>query len=725
MVSKLTRYAGAAGLTIVTGIASAQVAGTTDGDEAPRLEEIVVTAQKRAENLQTVPISIVALGAPRMQAMGVTETQDLPALVPGLVITKSLNIALPYLRGVGQSSATIGIESNVALYIDGVYLSEPAAGIFSLNDVSQIAVLKGPQGTLFGRNATGGVVQVTTKDPSSQAGAESDLSYGNYQTYSGHFFGTMPLNDSLSASLAAGGERRNEGYVRNIFLSQDTFTSTEANIQGKLLWHASEDTKVLLNALYTYGEGYEGTGLGIYPGSLAENHVTRYLGPYTVDDALSGDSRTEHALVSINVDHDFGWSRLVNLSAVRTEEESIEFTQNAIPDGTHKATNAFFPGEGADSFSNELQLQSTEGGAIPWVAGLYYFHNRSFLNANIDVDTTPIFHIRSSQLTNSYAGFLQATKTIVPDTRLTLGARYTIDEKSVQGQRRNSAGVVTQTFAGDLAAIGAPTSERWSRPTFRVAVDHDFAKDVLGYVSYNRNFKSGVYNLLSLSNPAAQPETLNAYETGLKTQFFDRRLRLNIAGFYYDYSNIQLRSLVPPNPVPLLYNAAKSTIRGADVDFEWAATSALLFTGGFEYLHAQYDRFPDGSCAVPAVTGGNPTTVACDLSGKTMIRSPKYTGNVGAEYTFGLPNDASINLSVNESYNSGFYWEPDNRLRQNAYSLVSASARWNLPGKHYSVELWGKNLSNAIVWVNAASASSDTFAPGQPRTYGVTARYKF
>src|SRR5258708_10748190 len=130
MVSKLTRYAGAAALAIATGIASAKGAGTPDGDEAPRLEEIVVTAQKRAENLQTVPISIVALGGPRMQSMGVTETQDLPALVPGLVITKSLNIALPYLRGVGQSSATIGIESNVALYIDCVYLSEPAAGIF-------------------------------------------------------------------------------------------------------------------------------------------------------------------------------------------------------------------------------------------------------------------------------------------------------------------------------------------------------------------------------------------------------------------------------------------------------------------------------------------------------------------------------------------------------------------------------------------------------------------
>ena len=713
------------GVALLVSATQAQQPENTASSDAPELAEIIVTAQKRSEDLQAVPISINALTSSQMQALGVTDSQDIPNLVPGLVMTKSLNIALPYLRGVGQSSATIGIESNVAVYLDGVYLSEPSAAIFSLNNVSQIAVLKGPQGTLFGRNATGGVVQVTTRDPSRDASFEGDIGFGNYQDYSGHIFATAPVSDSLSASIALGGNHQNEGYGYNEYLHEPVLSSNEANAQTKLLWTPGEDTRVLLNLLYTYSEGYEGTALGIYPGSLAENHTTTYLGPYTFDSALSGDSSTQHGLASVNIDQNLGWARLVNLAAARIERESINFTQNAIPAGTHQATDATFPSEGAESYSDEIQLQSPDTSAFPWVAGWFYFHNKSNLAADVDLDYRALFHVRSHQLTDSYALFLQGTHTVFTDTRLTLGARYTIDEKSVDGERTNAAGVVTYTYASALGALGAPTSQTWKRPTYRVALDHDFSDSTLGYVSYNRGFKSGVYNLLSLTNPAAQPETLNAYELGVKNQFWDHRVRLNVAGFYYDYTNIQLRSLVPPNPVPLLYNAAKSKIKGADVDLEVAVTSDLLFTGGVEYLNAKYDSFPDGSCAVPAPTGGNPTSILCNLDGRTMIRSPKFTSNLGVQYTLALPGSTRLRLSANDSYNSGFFWEPDNRLRQGSYEMVSASARFSFQEDRYALEFWGKNLANAVVFVNAASASSDTYAPGEPRTFGVTGSARF
>jgi iron complex outermembrane recepter protein len=211
----------------------------------------------------------------------------------------------------------------------------------------------------------------------------------------------------------------------------------------------------------------------------------------------------------------------------------------------------------------------------------------------------------------------------------------------------------------------------------------------------------------------------------LKNQFWDRRFRLNVAGFYYDYNDIQLRSLVPPNPVPLLYNAAKSKIKGADVDLELAVTSNLRLTAGVEYLNAKYDSFPDGSCAVPAPTGGNPTSVLCNLDGRTMIRSPKFTSNVGVQYTMPLPGGTSLRLSANDNYNSGFFWEPDNRLRQRPYNLVSAAARFSFQDDHYALELWGKNLANEVIFTNAASASSDTYAIGQPRTFGITGSMKF
>ena len=705
-------------------IAAAQTADPA-ATKTDQVSEVVVTAQKREESLQKVPITVAAFNIKTMAALGVTDTLDIPNLVPGFVITKSLNIALPYLRGVGQSSATIGIESDVALYIDGIYLPEPAAGVFGLNNIERVEVLKGPQGTLFGRNATGGVINIVTRDPSWVPHVDADLGYGDYDTYLGHLYATGPLSDTLAASLAIGGNDESEGYGRNITLNRRIFQSKDYEAQSKLRWKPDDNTTVTANLIYTYSEGDNGTANGIYPGSLAEDHRTRFISPYTVASASSGDSWTDNAIGSLKIEHDFHWARLVNLAAVQSEEETVRLTQNGIPNGVPPAVNGVFPDEGASTFSDELQLLSPSTGPIEWIGGFYFLTNNARLHANVFADTRDVFSIRSRQVTDSYSGFVQSTVHLRPDTRVTLGARYTVDEKDVSGYQYNSKGVITNTFAAALGAIGQSTDKTWSSPSYRASIDHDLTSDTLIYASYNRGFKSGLFNLFSLTNPAADPETLNAYEVGLKNTFFERRLKLNLAWFYYDYNNIQLRSLVPPAVAPLVFNAASAQIKGLDLDFEAVAFSGFTVNGGLEALNAHYVDFKDGACPVQSPTGGNPSTVLCNLSGKDMIRAPKFTANLGFQYKMELGRAGSAALSASDSYNDGYFFEADNRLRQEPFHMVSASLRWTPPGSRYALTLWGKNLANAFVYANAASASSDTYSPTAPRTYGVTASASF
>ena len=688
-----------------------------------QLEDIVVTAQKRSENLQSVPISVAAFSGATLTRLGVQNTLDVPNVVPGFVLTKSFNIALPYIRGVGQSSATTGIESNVALYIDGVYLSEPASGVFELNNIAQVEVLKGPQGTLFGRNSTGGVVHVITRDPSFTPALDADVAYGNYNTFKGHLFATAPLSDTLAASIALAGMDRTEGYGYDVSLNKKIFTAKSFNVQGKLLWRPATGTAITLNVLHSYGEGYVGSALGIYPGSLAENHQTRFISEYVIAGSLDPISSSEHTLASLKIEQNLGGARIVNITAYRDYNEVSRFTQNAIPNGTVQATNAVFP-SAAHSFSEEFQIQSPAGAKVQWIAGLFYLYDRASFDGRVAADTIPIFSVNSYQDTNSYSAFAQATVPITNSLRLTGGGRYTIDEKSVVGTRYNGAGVATSTFASALGALGQPTAKTWKSPTWRVSLDQDLGASSMVYASYNRGFKSGVYSLLSPTNPPANPETLDAYEIGIKNTFFDRRLRLNLSGFYYNYKNIQLRSLVPPSPVPIVYNAARSHIKGLDIDIEALPAKRLTVTAGFELLDAKYVSFPGAACPLPAAAGGNPTTISCDLSGNRMIRSPKFTGNLGFQYEFGVGNGGNVTFSANDHYNSGFFWEPDNRLVQPPYHEVSASIRYALPGHRWSIAIWGKNLAGENIYVNAAAASSDTYAPGEPRTFGATLSVK-
>jgi iron complex outermembrane receptor protein len=733
-------------------------AATSSGGQ---LEEVVVTAQKRSEDLQRVPIVVSVVGADDLAASAVTDSKDLSAIVPGLTFGMGIGNNVSYLRGVGQGGGQLGIESPLATYVDGVYIVSPAATLFSLGNVEQIEVLKGPQGTLFGRNATAGVIHVRTKRPSHERSLDVEAGYGAYRSATGRLYATGGLTDTLATNLAIAATNRADGYVRNAYLGRDVYQERSFAAQNKWLWTPSDRLEVAFSASYSQNYGFQGTTSGVYPGALGSDRSTRYIDEYVVVGAEAAPLRTKNVLTSLRVDYDLGWARLMSLTGYNDFHARTVYNQNGLPpNGVSASVVSFTLGEDR-TFTQEVQLQAPADADLQWIIGAFYMRD------DVDVQLSALgytatarpvlFHVDSQQETESVAMFAQATKTIAPDTRLTFGARYTQDDANLTGRRYvggvangfvYTPGTLTGTAASIAAAQNPPSKPAVSssKPTFRVALDHNFTPDILAYVSYNRGYKSGLLDVV-LASPATAPETLDAYEAGVKSMLFNSRLRLNASVFLYNYKNMQLRAVGPTPPAQLTYNAGAARVEGLDVDFEALVAEGLTISGGAEYLwKAQYTSFPRGIQSYPnpwpfgftaagapvvpagcigpvtsasALPGGN-GAFSCDLSGNRLVRSPKWTANLAVQYEVDMAAGGSLRLTASDGYNSGYFFADDNRTRQSAYHNVRASAKWTSPSRTWDVTLWGSNLLDEKIYTSVLQATTDAYFPGEPRMYGVT-----
>lgn len=721
-------------------------AQTAAAGEAKALEEIVVTAERRETSLQNTAITISAFNGETLAKTGISDSIAIQQLVPGLVINKNFSAAVPFLRGVGSISSGTGAEMSVATYLDGFYIPNPASGLFALNNVERVEVLKGPQGTLFGRNASGGVIQVVTRDPSHEASVDASASYANYDTSELNFYGTTGLTDSLAVSLAGNQSKQGEGWGRNLYTGKDAFMTDQTGLQAKLKWTPAASTTATLSAFYNDLDSDVGANFGIFPGQLGLDG-TPFLGRYTVSH-YDTFTRSEQWMVGLRIDHDLGWANLASLTGYHHLRSAFLFAQNGIvgqPAAGRGATNIYATAR-THTLTQELQLLSKADAPFEWIVGAFYLDDvtaatQGLFGTCVDATCAPTpvpLLTKPTQDADSIAGFGQATFDLFEATHLTLGLRYTRDRKSLSGtvvpfpgQPNTPATVPTTTvaypgapFAGD--PDGIPTHSSWPKGTWRITLDHDFSDAVMGYVSYNRGFKSGVYNIASFGNIPARPEVLDAYEAGVKSELLGRTLRLNAAVFYYDFKDIQLRTSAPPAPVgqTILYNAAQSRIKGVDVDLEFAPVSGLTLSGGVELLDAEYTEFPGGACIAPrpvtgAVLGGTVTTV-CDRSGATLIRAPKVSAILGVDYT--LPTSVgSFSAAVKDTYTGSFFWDPSNRLEQDAYHYLNVSLTWTAPRANWDVQLFARNLLDEFYYTSAfeGGGGNDTYSPGDPRTYGI------
>ncbi len=699
------------------GAASAADMVAASNEDQGTLAEIVVTAQKRAENLQDVPIAISTVSGAQLAALAATNITAIADSTPGLQMTTSQGSLAPHIRGVGSDIPNV--ENSVALYLDGVYVASPSAALLSLNNVQQIETLKGPQGTLFGRNATGGALLVETRDPTESFSSNMDVSYGNFQTSMLNGYVAGGLAPDLAADLAVHVSHQGEGYGRNLDTGSDVYqTNLDLALRSKWVWAPTDTDTVHLIMDFARRYGSAATAdyipTGTYPSVLQYPPVTTPVPhPYDMNTFLDPSDSLDSGGVSLRLDHLMSWAKLVSISAYREQSFDVQFDITLTPATSIREPLPFPPFEviiplptvnalsNDKQVSQEFQLVSPDNYALPWltwVTGLYYFYDLAQqVNSFAEVET------------NSYSGFGETHIEFLPGTHLTLGLRYTDEEKALS---------VTPGYTG---APLTPSPTSWfSKLTYRVGLDHKFNNGVMIYASDNLGFKSGGYNSTEPSLPKFDPETLKAYEVGAKTEFLDHKLRLNAAAFYYDYTDVQLTKLTTTNQVQF-YNGPPATSYGADLDLTAQVTQGLRLDLGASYIH---DRFTSATPLVqynvpnPPFPGGS-TPFFASADGNQLPYTPQWTANVGLSYQMPTPT-GDWTLDAQYLHNSGWFAEADNQLRQPAYDNVNAGLHWHVNNGPYTISLWCRNLTNALVYTSAAGnflASLAQYAP--PRTYGI------
>jgi iron complex outermembrane receptor protein len=667
-------------------------------DEHTDSGEIIVTAQRREEKLRDVPISVSVVSATELAGSGVTTSRDIATLVPGLNIASNGVYLQPTIRGIGSNLNSVSSEAAVAIYIDGIYSPNTATNIFDLADVQQIEVLKGPQGTLFGRNATGGAILVTTRDPSQDAELRASIGYGSFEEMRASAYISGPITNNIAADLSILHHSDN-GYARDALTGVRLATYDETSVRGKIVVTPTSGLSIKLAGDYTKVSDLAGISNKVLNGNTS-----------TVGAIIPADPR-EYALSflpindlkvfggSATVQFDFGDVRLRSLSALnQVNQHSLTDT-----DRTQVASGRSDIFIEQDTFSQEVTLASNGTGPLSWIVGTYYFRDKgktpSFLLNNVPFLTSVID-------TKAISGFSEINYAITDRLNATAGIRFSDETKQFDAWR--TTGQV------------ADQSAHWSAWTPRFSIRYRPADNTSIYATYSEGFKSGAFLATVVPQTAVNPEYVKAYEVGFK--FAKGRNYFNVAGFYYNYDNLQV-SVYQPGAA-ILQNAATARIYGFEAEGSIAVTDAFNVRAGFAYTDAKYVDFTSAVMLVPKPTGGN-VQVNGDASGNQLIRSPKVTANVAANYVIPVGTGA-VTVNGTASYTSRFFWNASNRLSQPGYVLVNSSIAWRIGGTPMTVTLWARNLTNKLYGIfSVDTTAADAIAYGRPRSVGGTLGFDF
>ncbi|WP_176489165.1 TonB-dependent receptor [Rhizorhabdus dicambivorans] len=737
---------------------SANPAAADAADGADQLQEIVVTAQRREQNLQDTPVAVSAFNAQQLLSSGVANVRDLAHVDASLNIPSAAGVYLPFLRGIGNSAGgNVGNESSVAGYIDDVYYSRLSTAYLALGSMERVEVLKGPQGTLFGRNSSGGAIQMFTKDPGQTAEVNGMLGYANYDRLSGQLYAATPITETLGWNISLGGVNQRDGWGKSITTGEDAYLEKYATVRSKLVWEPGAGTRIKLVGFYAYSKGDMGLTQDRHSGSYGSSpnwaafgrpFPAGYPNPAVVLPSLAdvpgghfydnrlnfkNFQREEGYGASLRIDQEIGFADFVSISAFRNSKGQGHY------DADYSAQNFFFGDlNNIDrQWSQEFQLKSRRGSAIDWIVGAFYLHSKAGYNPvqvrgdllNALIAPGGAQNLYGRQLVNSYSVYGQATAPLSEKTNLTLGLRYTRDE--VSGLGRTTA---TIPGVGEVPIAPNFTAARtYKRVTWKGALDHHLSDDLMAYASISRGYKAGTFNTFSLDTVPADPETVDAYEIGLKSELFDRRVRLNGAVFWNDIKNPQVLTIISKGlAVGIgLTNAQKARVKGAEVGMEAVAADGLKLRGALTYLDAKYRSFVNA----PFYTLNGRTLVGPalgDASGFRLPNVPKWRLSVGANYTVETGAGTWVG-DVSANHTGGFPWTADNRISEKAVTLINASLNFTPSSLDWlTVGLWGKNLGDvqhySITQASTGPAGDiggHISSAAAPRTYGASVSFKF
>jgi len=695
-----------------------------------QLEAIVVTAQRRSEQLQDVPISITAVTAATLERAGVDDTQALSMVTPGLQLTNVRAAVVPFLRGVGTANITAGDEGATAIYVDGILNPVAAANVFALNNVERVEVLRGPQGTLFGRNAVGGLINIITRDPSPRFKGNVEIGYGNYETLFGNAYVTGPLADNVAADLAFYGYHQGEGWGHNHFLDRDQNRNREFAVRSKVKIDLTPDTTLTLAGDYALANSDIGSTRQPLPGAVSTGGLRAQGDIYDSYGDVPPKGRKEQYGGSIKLQHDFGGVDFQSSSAYR----KYDVLSHLDSDGTSLQVFDVRDTTKVDTFQQEFLLTGSLG-KLDFTTGLFYFYSLAKYDPIILRSTViPTNNIRfdDQMETNSYAVFGQATYHLTDTTRITGGLRYTYDTRKVEGIITSLPGFPTPPGPGRVIGNTAnlpesQTDRSFDEITWRGVIDQDIGENVLAFASISRGFKSGVFSLTAPTAPAVEPEILDAYEVGFKADLLNNTLRINASAFYYEYKNIQMAT-IGGQGTPILLNAAEGEFKGVDGEIVWIApvsTGNLQFRGSFAYLDGEYSSYPGALFYDPLPQGGNRGYFG-DATGNEAVQAPEFTSSLTVDYQLPLASGSTLGTNWTWSYNSGFWWDAQNRVEEPSFHLVNGEVSYTTPDEAWGVRLFVRNLFDEKRYLfKSIGVNGDTGAAHSPRTYGIAVSRKF
>ncbi len=699
---------------VSTAHAAEQAAASTTAEEGA-LQEIVITAQRRSEKQQNVPISISTVTGAALEQKGIVDVAQLPQAVPALRIDYAGNNVQPTIRGVGSQVAGPGFVSNIGVYVDGYYIPSPGASDINLVDISSVSVLKGPQGTLFGYNATGGAIQITTPSPEHETSGFARVGYGSHNDINGAFYVTTGISQMLAFNVAASYDG-GDGYVTNT-VSGDRKAGQYStwSVRPKLLFTPTDNMSFLLAYAHSYTDdpwtqntiARDGQTIG----SIVPNNIIATDRGQVSNNAPNFMHLTSDS-ITLTSSFKFDFADLTSYTGYRTDDVSQGLEYDDTPANIY-AAQWTIPDT---TFTQEFDLASKSGGRLQWVVGAFYMDLKDTYHYNtnsaVSPDGTgapfnPLFTSKND--TKSIAGFADATYQVGDKVFLTAGGRYSHDESCLS----------FDLFIADLVGSGCTTFTNFSpRAVARYQIDAQSSV----YGSFTEGYKSGTLPGSSFSLTPVLPEKIDAFEVGYKIA--TSAVQFNTAAFYYNYKDIQVTAY-GANGASVTRNAAAAHIYGLDGDLTWNVTPDFTLNVSGAYTHAHYADFPNAIGFRQDLVPTSPTygqfgTFNVDATGYQVQRTPEFAGNVGASYGFNVGGGRLV-LNANLFYTSKFYFDAVQQLPQDAYTLLNLRGTWTDRSGHYSVALFGTNVTSEKYF---AQNFTDTFASravyGPPALVGGT-----
>ena len=684
--------------------------------EAGEVGVILISPEGRAVDPQQVSKTVNHFREAELDSLGTGSTFDLQYRTPGFVFKTNAVLGQPYLRGVGSDLISAGAEASVATFMDGIYLPRAFDSIVDFYDLERVEVIKGPQGVHLGRNVVGGAVSIHTRDPEPFKTAYADVLYGSYDKRQLRGAVNLPLGSPGLVLRLAGTVNARDGYSENIYLNEDADDERALGLRGKLLWAPSSDLRLLLGinhisenssrALAAHPDPEQGINGGILLGGTVPDdprQITANLSPKI--DVLSN-----RYTARLNWKNRLG--ELVSSTAWLDERGSVALDL----DGTEVDFSSNHPWADSRVFMQEFRLQSEEAAVLSWVAGLHFLHEDTRQALDIRLPLSGMRRVPDGTVGNiSYAAFGQIAWRFRDRWRAKAGLRYSYDRRKIDL-------VETVTTSAGSAVNTQRETRDWEAVTPELVVEYSASSDRLYYASVARGYKAGGFNT-STVQPAFDPEYLLAYEAGLKSAWRDGRVLFNAALFYYDYQDMQLQALAPDAPVgtfPIVTNAAKSRVQGADLEVRYRPKWNYGVTLAATLLDARFEEFVTVD---PNNPGDDP-----DRAGKPLPQAPDVSLNLMADYGW-MTDFGRFTLNAGYRYQSEMYFSiyADPAVRQPAYGLFDAGLDFQDRKGRWYASLYVRNITDELyaqnIFRNDPLLGVKRYW-GPPRTLGLRVGYR-